>query len=112
VPQSQTRTYAKSDSGIALTVTTTGADGKQSTTTLTFKEDGKPYPATGNPEFDTVKVKRISTRTASSVQLKEGVKVGTGLRRVSKDGKTLTFKQTGTDASGAKYDNVSVYDRQ
>jgi len=32
-----------------------------------------------------VKVKRISARTASSVQLKGGVKVGTGLRRVSKD---------------------------
>ena len=111
-PQSQTRTYAESDAGIALTVTTAGADGKQSTTTVTFKEDGKPYPATGNPEFDTVKVKRISARTASSVHLKGGVKVGTGLRRVSKDGKTLTFKQTGTDASGAKYDNVSVYDRQ
>jgi hypothetical protein len=111
-PQSQTRTYAESDAGIALTVTTTGADGKQSTTTLTFKEDGKPYPATGTPEFDAVKVKRINARTASSVQLKGGVKVGTGLRRVSKDGKTLTFKQKGTDASGAKYDNVAVYDRQ
>jgi hypothetical protein len=95
-----------------LTVTTTGADGKQSTTTLTFKEDGKPYPATGNPDFDSISVKRISARTASSVQLKVGIKVGTGLRRVSKDGKTLTFKQSGTDSSGAKYDNVAVYDRQ
>jgi hypothetical protein len=111
-PQSQTRIYAESDSGIALTVNTTSADGKQSTTTVTFKEDGKPYPTTGNPDFDGVKVKRINARTASSVQLKGGVEVGNGLRRVSKDGKTLTFKQTGTDASGAKYENVAVYDRQ
>jgi len=28
-PQSQTRTYAATDAGIALTVATTGADGKQ-----------------------------------------------------------------------------------
>ena len=111
-PQSETRTYAESDAGVALTVTTIGADGKKSTITLTFKEDGKPYPATGTPEFDSVSVKRISAGTASSVQFKGGAKVGTGLRRVSKDGKTLTFKNTGTDASGAKYDNVSVYDRQ
>lgn len=111
-PQSQTRTYAKTDAGITLTVTTTGADGKQSTTTLTFKEDGKPYPATGNPDFDSVSVKRINARTASSVQTKGGTKVATAIRRVSKSGKTLTFSQKGTDASGAKFDNVSVYDRQ
>jgi hypothetical protein len=44
--------------------------------------------------------------------MKAGAAVGPGVRTVSKDGKTLTFKQKGTHANGTKYDNVSVYDRQ
>jgi hypothetical protein len=31
---------------------------------------------------------------------------------VSKDGKTLTVSQTGTDAKGAAVSSVAVYDRQ
>jgi hypothetical protein len=60
------------------------ADGRESTATLTFKYDGKPCSFTGSPDFDTV----------------------------SKGGKTLTFSAKGTDASGVKRDDVSVYDRQ
>ena len=41
-----------------------------------------------------------------------GKTVGTGVRRVSKDGKTLTFGQKGTHADGTKYHDVLVYDRQ
>src|SRR6202790_5348567 len=57
-PKSQTRTYVETPQGITLTIKTTAADGKESTTTLTFKDDGKPYPVSGNPAFDLVSVKR------------------------------------------------------
>jgi hypothetical protein len=110
-PQSQTRTYTESADGTQLTVKTT-ANGKESTYTLTFKADGKPYPGVGNPDFDMVAVTQMGASTVHSVQTKAGVKVGTGVRTISKDGKTLTFKQKGTHADGGKYDNVSVYDRQ
>jgi hypothetical protein len=96
----------------ALTIKTTAADGKETTATLTFKEDGKPYPFTGSPDFDTVSIKRVDAFTAHGTQLKAGTAVGTGIRSVSKDGKTLIFIQKGTHASGAKYDDVLVYDRQ
>jgi hypothetical protein len=43
-PKSQTRNYVESAQGLTVTVKTTAADGKESTTTLTYKEDGKPYP--------------------------------------------------------------------
>jgi hypothetical protein len=111
-PKSQTRTYAESPQGMALTVKTTTADGKDSTTNLTFKEDGKPYPASGNPDFDTVSVTRVDALTIHSTQTKAGATVGNAVRTVSKDGKTLTFAQKGTHANGAKYDDVSVYDKQ
>jgi hypothetical protein len=111
-PKSQTRIYAESAQGMALTVKTTAADGKDSTTNLTFKEDGKPYPVSGNPDFDMVSVTRVDALTIHSTQTKAGATVGNAVRTVSKDGKTLTFAQKGTHANGAKYDDVSVYDRQ
>jgi hypothetical protein len=111
-PKSQTRTYAESAQGIVLTVKTTLADGKENTTSLTFKDDGKPYPASGNPDFDMVSVTRVDASTVHSTQTKSGTTVGTGVRTVSKDGKTLTYAQKGTHAGGGKYDDVSVYDRQ
>jgi hypothetical protein len=111
-PKSQTRTYAESPQGITLTIKTTAADGKESTSTLTFKDDGKPYPASGNPDFEMVSVTRVDASTVHSTQTKAGAAVGTGVRTVSKDGKMLTFKQKGTHADGGKYDDVSVYDRQ
>jgi hypothetical protein len=111
-PKSQTRSYAESAQGMTLTVKTIAADGKESTTTLTFKDDGKPYPASGNPDFDKVAVTRVDASTVHSVQTKAGANVGAAVRTVSKDGKTLTFAQKGTHATGQKYDDISVYDRQ
>jgi uncharacterized ParB-like nuclease family protein len=111
-PKSQTRIYAESAQGMTLTVKTAAADGKESTSTLTFKDDGKPYPASGNPDFDMVSVARVDALTVHSTQTKAGATVGTGVRTVSKDGKTLTYAQKGTHAAGGKYDDVSVYDRQ
>jgi hypothetical protein len=95
-----------------LTLKTVAADGKESTATLTFKDDGKPYPVSGIPDFDEVSVKRVDALTVNSTQMKAGVNVGTGVRSVSKDGKTLTFAQKGTHVGGAKYDDMLMYDRQ
>jgi hypothetical protein len=111
-PKSQTRIYAESAQGMTVTVKTTAADGKESTTNLTFKEDGKSYPASGSPDFDMVSVTRVDASTIHSTQTKAGATIGNAVRTVSKDGKTLTFAQKGTHASGGKFDDVSVYDRQ
>ena len=111
-PKSQTRSYAESAQGMTVTTKTIAADGKESSTTLTFKEDGKPYPISGSPDADMVSVKRVDALTVNSTTMKAGATVGTAVRTVSKDGKTLTFEQKGTNANGAKYDNVSVYNRQ
>ncbi|MDP9090396.1 MAG: hypothetical protein M3O26_16840 [Pseudomonadota bacterium] len=110
--KSQTRTYAETPQGMTMTMKTTAADGTESTSTLTFKDDGKPYPISGNPDFDSVSVKRVDASTVNSTQMRAGATVGTGVRTVSKDGKTLTFAQKGTHATGGKFDDVLVYDRQ
>jgi hypothetical protein len=111
-PKSQTRTYAETAQGLTLSIKTTTADGKETTATLSFKDDGKPYAVSGNPDYDMVAVTRVDASTVHSTQTKAGVAVGSGVRTVSKDGKTLTFAQKGTHAGGGKYDDVLVYDRQ
>jgi len=111
-PKSQSRTYVESAQGMTVTVKTTAADGKESTTTIVFKDDGKSYPVSGNPDFDAVSAKRVDALTLNSTQTKAGATVGTAVRSVSKDGKTLTFTQKGTHANGEKFDDVSVYDKQ
>jgi hypothetical protein len=111
-PKSQTRTYIESAQGITVTIKTTDADGKESTTTLVFKDDGKSYPVSGSPDFDAVSVKRVDALTLNSTQTKAGAPVGTGVRSVSKDGKTMTFTQKGTHANGGKFEDVLFYDKQ
>jgi len=111
-PKSQTRTYIESMQGITVTVKTTAADGKESTTTLTFKADGKSYPVSGNPDFDAVSAKRVDASTVNSTQTKAGAIVGTAVRTVSKDGKMLTFAQKGTHADGGNFEDVAVYNRK
>ena len=111
-PKSRSRTYVESAQGMTVTVKTTAADGKESTTTIVFKDDGKSYPASGNPDFDAISAKRVDALTLNSTQTKAGATVGTAVRTVSKDGKTLTFTQKGTHANGGKFEDVSVYDKQ
>ena len=112
-PKSETRTYSESADGTTmLTSRTVSAEGKEDTVSMSYKADGKDYPVTGSPAFDTVSVKRISSHSVSYSVKKAGKVVVTGRRTVSKDGKELTLTGTGTDKSGAKVAQTMVYDKQ
>ena len=113
VPKSMTRTYAESAGGtITLTMKSMSADGKSSTGTYTYKEDGKPYAVSGNPDADMASVTRVDALTVNFKQMRAGATIATGVRTVSKDGKTLTVAQKGTHANGAPFDDSMVFDRQ
>jgi hypothetical protein len=62
-PESQTRTYAETAQGTALTVTGAAADGSPISGQSTFKYDGKDYSITGSPDYDTLSLKRINGST-------------------------------------------------
>ena len=111
-PKSDTRTYTESADGITMTWKSTGASGKEMTVVSTFKTDGKDYPVTGTPNFDTLTLKQVDSHTVQSVQKKGGKVIGESTRSVSKDGKVLTLSSKGTGADGVAYDNVMVYDKQ
>jgi hypothetical protein len=112
LPKSETRTYAASADGIALTYKRVGADGKESSVETTFKYDGKDYPVTGSADFDALSAKRVDANTIDSTQKRMGKPVGTTKRTVSKDGKTLTLVSKLTNAKGEVVNTTLVYDRQ
>jgi hypothetical protein len=110
--KSQTRKYEVSGDEVKQTLDGIEASGKPTHSTFTAHYDGKDYPVSGNPDADTISVKRTDKYSARSVLKRDGKPVLTTMRHVSKDGKTLTMAAKGTDAKGAKVDNVLVFDRQ
>lgn len=110
--KSQTRKYEVSGDQVKQTLDGVDAGGKQTHTTFTAHYDGKDYPVSGNPDADMISVKRTDKYSARSVLKREGKTALTTTRQVSKDGRTLTMATKGTDAKGAKVDNVLVFDRQ
>ncbi|HVN41311.1 MAG TPA: DUF4179 domain-containing protein [Steroidobacteraceae bacterium] len=111
-PKSQTRTYAATAEGVEMTVNGVSADGKTTASHSTYAYGDKDFPITGSADYDTLQVKRVDANTASSIQKKAGKVVGHATRTVSKDGKMLTLASKGTDAKGAAYDNLAVFDRK
>lgn len=111
-PKSDTRSYTESADGITMTWKSTPASGKEMTVQSTYKTDGKDYPVTGMPNFDTLALKQVDDHTVHVTQKKGGKVVGETTRSISKDGKVLTLSSKGTGADGVAYDNVMVYDRQ
>ncbi len=109
---SQTRTYSQSGDEITVDIKSVGAGGKELSTHTTYHFDGKTYPVTGNPDYDSIVGKRLNSHQAQFT-LKKGDKVvGRTTRTVSKDGKKLTSTLHETLASGEKSDSVLVFDKQ
>jgi hypothetical protein len=110
--KSQTRTYSQSGHSITLVVRIVDADGKEMTIQSTYQLDGKDYPITGSPNYDTISGKQVASNTANFTLKKAGKAVATTSRTVSKDGRTLTLRAKGTTAKGEKYGDVLVFDKQ
>jgi hypothetical protein len=111
-PKSATRTYAQTADGILLTFSGVAADGTAISGQSTFKYDGKDYPITGAPDYDTLSLKRVSHTTVKSAQKKDGKVIGWTTRTITSHGTVLTLSSHGTDAKGAKFKSVAVYDKQ
>ena len=111
-PKSQTVTYEAVGQGVKVTVKGTDAEGKPIDTQSTATYDGKDYPVTGNPNWDTVARKRIDAYKMEFTRKKEGKVVSTGTIVVSKDGKTQTITEKGVNAKGEKFSNTGVSDKQ
>ena len=110
--KSQTRTYSQSGSKITLEIKSTGAGGKDITSHTTYQLDGKDYPVTGNPDYDSLSGKQVSENKAEFTLKRGGKAIGMTNRTVSKDGKTLTTETKYTTAGGEKSETTLIFDRQ
>ena len=98
--------------GLKFTIHGTDDEGKPVDFEFSPRFDGKDYRITGLPEADTVVLKRINANTIETVTKKDGKLVMTTRSVVSKDGKTRTSTQKGTNAKGERVNNTMVYEKQ
>jgi hypothetical protein len=112
VYKSQTRTYSQAGTGLTLVIKTVLADGKESTTQTTYQLDGKDYPVTGDPNYDSLSAKQIDASKAEFVLKRGGKQVGATDRTISRDGNTLTAKTKITTVSGPILEGNLIFDKQ
>jgi hypothetical protein len=111
-PKDGTLTVESQPDGLKITIHGTDAEGKAVHMEFSPKYDGKDVPATGMQGADTISMKKIDDYTVESVSKKGGKPLVTTRSTVSKDGKTRTSTQKGTNAKGEKVNNTIVYDKQ
>ena len=111
-PKGGTTTYETAGKGYKVTVKAEPASGEAQQWSYTTDLDGKDSPMTGNPNADTIAVKRVDAHTMEAVAKKGGKELTKQKRVVSADGKTMTITITGMNAQGQKVHNVMVYEKK
>ena len=104
--------FEATPAGIKLTSDGVLADGKAVHGEYVSKFDGKDVPWAGNPEADVASPKKIDDNSYENTWKKGGKVTIVAKVVVSKDGKTLTVTQTGTNSKGQAVNNTGVYDKQ
>ena len=87
------------------------ADAKSTSWSVLPTADGTPAPIVGMGENSTLVEKRIDGRHAEDTW-KMGSGTLIGKRSISKDGKTMTYTLTGTDADGKTGHDVQIWEKQ
>ena len=111
--KSETRTYTQNGDGLKFVTAGVNADGSASVPiSWAAHFDGKDYPNVGNPGVDMVTITMVGASTMDSTVKKGGKVQGTIRLTVSKDGKTMTVWQGGTNNAGLPVSNFLVFDKQ
>ena len=89
MPRSQTMNVEAVGTGIRTTADVVGSTGTPGRNEYTAQSDSRDYPAKAT-WFDSIVLKRIDPRTDERTLKKNGEVVGSAVRSVSADGKTLS----------------------
>lgn len=108
-PKSMTVTYTPAGDGMKIVAEMTAADGAAQRWEMSGAYDGKDNPIKGNPNADTVSMKRIDDLQGESTFKKAGKVTATNTRTLSADGKTLTIVSKGTTADGKPRLDTQVF---
>ena len=110
-PKSQITKLEMLKDGLREIVDRVNADGTTTHWDVIAKFGGKDTPISGDPDRDTVAIKKIDDYTMEVVNKKAG-KVTTSMKLVvSKDGKSRTNTVTGKTATGADINNILFFDK-
>jgi hypothetical protein len=110
-PRSQTTKLETLKDGLREIVDRVNADGTTTHWDVTAKFGGKDTPISGDPDRDTVAIRKIDDYTLEVVNKKAG-KVTTSMKLVvAKDGKSRTNTVTGKTATGADINNILFFDK-
>lgn len=106
-------TREAADGGVKVTVTGEQADGTAINATYTAKYGAKEVSVSGNSPYDSVAIKQDNANTITETRKKTGGPYQSTARVVvSKDGKTMTATNKGTNGSGKQFTAVFVFDKQ
>jgi hypothetical protein len=109
--QSLTLRFEVSDDTVSLIYSGVNMSGEEESGTTKLHPDGKQYPVAEAPGV-VVTTKWVGSRILDMVAKKDEKVVGQGTYEVSSDGKTLTARIKGIDASGGSAEQVVVLERQ
>ena len=98
--QTMTLSFSATERGLRMDAKGVNANGSSIEAVYLIVEDGKYHPVTGIRNFDSSSYTRVSDRNTVYVRKKHGATVVVGSRTVSRDGKTLTFRQKTVDEFG------------
>ncbi len=107
-----TRVYSEANGLYTLDQKLTGADGKETSLRIQYRDGEDVKDVAGPSGTDTTHAKKIDAKNWAFELKKDGKVVGHVHRVVSGDGKTLTVHNTGVQLSGSKGDETLVFDKQ
>jgi hypothetical protein len=108
-PKSMTLTYSAAGDGLKIGVDLVPGDGPAQHWEMSGGYDGKDNPVTGNPNADSISMKRIDDTHGESVFKKGGKTTSVNMRTLSADGKTLTIVSKGTTEDGKPRLDTQVF---
>jgi hypothetical protein len=111
-PKSMTIVYTLSGEAIKINVEVVPATGDTQKWEMLGAYDDREHTITGNPDADTILMKRVDDNTGESMFMKGGKLMAANTRVLSADGKTLTITSKGTTGDGKPRNDVAVYDKQ
>jgi len=106
-----TRVYTEANGLYTLNQMLTGADGKERSNQVQYR-DGKDMKQATGVAADTTHATKVDANTWDFDLKKDGKVVGHVHRVVSADGKTLTVHNTGMQLSGVTGDETLVFSKQ
>jgi hypothetical protein len=109
-PKSETRIYARDDTGMTGRIERHYADGRREV--IDYRADSDhDSPVSGTQAYDAVRFRQIDPRTTEAVLSHAGRVFGFARRSISENGDTLTITFRRTEPGDMVY-NVAVYHKE